>query len=306
MSLGVIGEANRLVVDRRFAELDLRVTFGAHLGERDAFDSASIDSRVADLHAAFADPDVAGVLTGIGGFNSNQLLPQLDWPLIAANPRVFCGYSDITALQAAMLARADLVTYSGPHWSSFGMERHFDYTLRAFTECLFADEPLVLRPAQTWTDDAWYADQDNRHPQPNDGWWVLAEGMASGRIVGGNLCTLNLLQGTPYMPSLEDAVIFWEDDYESAPRHIDRNLVSLLQQPDFGGVRGMVIGRFQRASGMSRALLEQLMAKPELRGLPIIANVDFGHTSPMMTFPLGGEVEMTADRAEPTIRIGRH
>ncbi len=307
LSLAVIGQANRAVVDRRFDDLGLRVTFGAHVLERDAFGSTSVSARVEDLQAAFADPAVDGVLSVIGGFNSNSLLPHLDWNLIRAHPKIFCGYSDITALQAAMLARGDLVTYSGPHWSSFGMERHFEYTLDAFTDCLFGDERLTISAAKTWTDDEWYADQQNRHPMPNDGWWVLAEGEAEGRIIGGNLCTLNLLQGTAYFPSLAESVLFLEDDLESRPHHFDRNLVSLLQQPGFAGVRGLVIGRFQRASGMTRELLDQLVrTKPELRGLPVVANADFGHTSPLITFPIGGDVELSATAAGAVIRIVRH
>lgn len=304
MSLAVIGEANRPIADTRFAELGLTVTFGEHVLERDGLDSSSVASRIADLHAAFADPTVNGILTVIGGFNSSSLLPQLDWSLIAANPKVFCGYSDITALQAAMLARADLVTYSGPHWSTFGMQHHLDYTLRAFTDCLFSTEPLDVLPARTWTDDAWYADQDDRHPHPNDGWWVLGEGEAAGRILGGNLSTFTLLHGTPYLPSLNGSIVFIEDDYESKPHHFDRNLVSLLQQPGFADVRGLVIGRFQRDSGMTRSLLEEIVAtKPELSLLPVVANVDFGHTNPMITFPIGGEATVTATPEDAAIRI---
>ena len=106
-----------------------------------------------------ADPDVAAVLTVIGGFNSNELLPYLDWDLIAANPKVLCGFSDITALQNAILARTGLVTYSGPHWSSFGMRDHFEQTLAWFTQALFTDEPVHLDPAASWTDDLWFLDQ---------------------------------------------------------------------------------------------------------------------------------------------------
>ena len=135
------------VIEARFAGLGLRLTYGEHVDERDDFDSSSIASRVADLHAAFADPDVAAVLTVIGGFNSNELLPYLDWDLIAANPKVLCGFSDITALQNAILARTGLVTYSGPHWSSFGMRDHFEQTLAWFSQTLFTDEPVDLAPA---------------------------------------------------------------------------------------------------------------------------------------------------------------
>jgi muramoyltetrapeptide carboxypeptidase LdcA involved in peptidoglycan recycling len=112
---------------------------------------------------------------------------------------VFCGYSDITALQNAMLALADLVTYSGPHWSSFGMRDHFEFTLDRFVDCLFRDVPFELVAARSWTDDAWFVDQDNRTPVESEGWWILGPGKASGQVVGGNLGTLNLLHGTPYL-----------------------------------------------------------------------------------------------------------
>ena len=162
------------IIDARFAAMGLRLTFGDHVDERDDFDSSPVTSRVADLHAAFADPDVAGILTVIGGFNSNQLLPHLDWDLIAAHPKIFCGYSDITALQNAMLARTGLVTYSGPHWSSFGMRDHFGQTQSWFTQALFGSGSFDLHPAPAWTDDLWFLDQDNRPEHPGEGWWPLA------------------------------------------------------------------------------------------------------------------------------------
>jgi muramoyltetrapeptide carboxypeptidase len=307
-SLTLISEDARPVSDRRLAELGLRVSFGEHVAERDPFASSSVASRAADLHAAFADPEVAGILSVIGGYNANQLLPHLDWDLIGSNPKVFCGYSDVTALQGAMLARAGLVTYSGPHWSSFAMLRHFEVTLRAFVDSLFADEPLELAPAPAWSDDQWYLDQEHRDLRPNQGWWVLSEGEGSGRIVGGNLSTLALLHGTSFMPSLDGAVLLVEDDQESRPERFDRLLTALLQQPGAGAVTGVLIGRFQLASGMTRELLELIVrSKPELRGLPVVANLDFGHTNPLITFPVGGDVEVVAASGSGTaIRVTRH
>jgi hypothetical protein len=102
----------------RFDRLGLRLSFGEHVSERDDFVSSSVESRIADLHAAFHDAGVAAVLTVIGGFNSNELLPFLDWDLIRSHPKILCGYSDITALQNAILAKTGLVTYSGPSWTT--------------------------------------------------------------------------------------------------------------------------------------------------------------------------------------------
>lgn len=307
-SMAIIGEEVRALADSRFAALGLTVTYGERVLEMDDFASSSVSSRVADLHSAFGDPAVAAIWTVIGGFNVNQLLPHLDWDLIAANPKILCGYSDITALQVAGLARAGLVTYSGPHWSTLGMRHHLEPTLRWCADCLFRDEPLDLAPSPAWSDDPWYLDQEDRHLRPNDGWWVLGGGEAAGQLVGGNLCTLTLLQGTPFLPRLAGVVLFLEDDEESRPHHFDRHLTSLLQERSCE-VRGLVVGRFQEASGMTRALLEQILAsKPQLAGLPVVANVDIGHTNPLLTFPVGGQVEIRADAGTGSsqITVTRH
>ena len=307
MSLAMIGAEARAEADRKLAALGLRVSFGEHVEESDDFVSSPVAARLADLHAAFADPEVDGILTVIGGFNSNQLLAGIDYALIAAHPKVLCGFSDITALSSAFYARTGLVGYSGPHYSSFGMKHHFGDTEAGFVACLMRDGPFRLEPSPTWSDDEWYLDQEDRRLETATGWWVLQEGEAAGTIVGGNLCTLGLLHGTPYMPSLDGTVVFAEDDGQARPWDFDRNLVSLVQQPDFGGVLGLVIGRFQRQTGMTRELLTQIVAtKPELAGLPVIANVDFGHTTPMATFPIGGTAELRADRSEPRVTINSH
>jgi muramoyltetrapeptide carboxypeptidase LdcA involved in peptidoglycan recycling len=207
-----------------------------------------------------------------------------------------------------MLARADLVTYSGPHWSTFGIEEHFAPTLQGFVDCLFGEDPFLVHPSREWSDDPWYLDQTDRHLQPNEGWWVLTGGTATGEVVGGNLCTLNLLQGTPFMPALAGTVLFLEDDFESGAATFRRDLVSLLQQPGADEVAGVVLGRFQRESGVHRGLLTHMVSShPQLSRVPVIANVDFGHTDPMITFPIGGTVEISAETDAPSsIRIVRH
>ncbi|MCQ2000084.1 S66 family peptidase [Arthrobacter zhaoxinii] len=291
------------LIESRFADLGLRLSYGSHVDERDMFDSSSVASRVADLHDAFADPAVKGILTVIGGFNSNELLPYLDWDLIAANPKILCGYSDITALQNAIFARTGLVTYSGPHWSSFGMRDHFDLTRQWFVDALVDGYRMELIPSAEWTDDAWFLDQDNRSPQPGEGWWPLQQGSAAGRIIGGNLCTLNLLQGTAQMPPLAGSVLMLEDDASTDPMTFARDLTSLLQLPDAEDIQGLVIGRFQRSSGITRAHLQEITAQPALAGLPVLANVDFGHTQPQLTLPIGGRAELAVDSSGGRLRL---
>jgi len=292
---------------QRLEDLGLKLSFGPHVNEIDPFDSSSIESRVADFHEAFADPSIHFVLTVIGGYNSNQLLSHLDYDLIKANPKIFCGYSDITALSNAIHARTGLVTYSGPHFHTFGSARKFDYLIDNFKKCLFAGEPWEIQPAAQWSDRVWVEDETRREEFKNDGFWIMTEGHAAGKIVGGNLCTFNVLQGTEYMPGLKDTVLFVEDDNESLPHTFDRDLQSLIHQPAFEGVKGLVIGRFQSGSKMTRELLTRIVrSKKELGRIPVIANVDFGHTMPMITFPIGGNAAIQADGRIATVEIVKH
>jgi muramoyltetrapeptide carboxypeptidase len=306
-SMSIIDEKTQKVATQQLEDLGFNITFGKHVNEVDNFNSSSIQSRINDLHEAFNDDNVKGVLTVVGGFNSNQLLPYIDWTVIKSNPKVFCGFSDISALNNAILSKTGLVTYSGLHYSSFGMEQYFDYCLDYFEKCLLTDGTIKVEPSKVWTDDLWFLDQANRKLISNEGWLVLNEGEASGSICGGNLCTFNLLQGTEYMPSLENTILFIEDDDESLPHHFDRNLVSLIQQPNFSGVNGIVIGRFQKDSKMSNGLIRQMIeTKQELAGIPVIANVDFGHTNTIITYPIGGEVIIKASKANASILITKH
>lgn len=275
-------------------ELGLRVSFGDHVDEIGPLDTASVEARVADLHEAFADDSVDGILTVIGGYLCNQLLPRLDFELIAAHPKVFCGYSDITALSNAMHAVTGLITYVGPHWSSFGMRDHFEPTQEWFRQAAFTTDPIKVEASSWWSDDAWFADQDHRELQPSEGWWSLQPGEAHGPLVGGNLCTLNLLQGTPWMPSLAGRVVFVEDDYLSFPTMFARDLTSLFQVPGAESVQGLIIGRFQGQSGVTRDHLDAIIADiPALQGKPVLANLDFGHTMPLLTIPVGGTARLS-------------
>lgn len=305
-SLAIISAESRSIANKRFEEMGLKLTFGKYVEEMDEFASTTIAHRVEDMHEAFSDKKVKAILTVLGGFNSNQLLRYLDWKLIKDNPKIFCGYSDVTALNNSFLTKTGLVTYSGPHYSTFGQEIDFDYTLDYFKKVLFTDEPFEIIPSKQWSDDMWYIDQKKRDLMTNEGWLVINKGEAKGTLIGGNLGTLNLLQGTEYFPSMDKTVLFVEDDEESKPQHFDRDLQSLIHLPDFGGVQGLVIGRFQKASKMdNEKLMKIIVTKQELRNIPVIANVDFGHTDPKITIPIGGEVEIVAGK-EAKIKVLRH
>ena len=169
-SAGVVPQQVAEAATDRLTGLGFRVTFGEHSGATGLLRSAPVAGRVADLHAAFADPDVDLVLTAIGGHLSNILLRHLDWDLIAANPKCLCGFSDITALQNALLTRTGLVTLSGPHWSTFGCRHFLDSTVASFVAAVTTGDGTRWRPGQWWSDDEnWYLDQENRTRSPGEG-----------------------------------------------------------------------------------------------------------------------------------------
>ncbi|HEX5564736.1 MAG TPA: LD-carboxypeptidase, partial [Sporosarcina sp.] len=118
-SASILSEEGVHAAKGRLENLGFVVSFGKHVFDKDLQSSTSIQQRVDDLHEAFADKSVNGILTVIGGFNSNELLPYIDYELIKENPKVFCGYSDITAIGTAISTQTGMVTYSGPHFSSF-------------------------------------------------------------------------------------------------------------------------------------------------------------------------------------------
>ena len=203
--------------------------------------------------------------------------------------------------------KTGMITYSGPHFSSFGMKHGLKFTIEYFEKCLMSSKPFEVKPSMDWSDDSWYREQENRHFVKNNGYKVINNGEAEGVIVGANLCTFNLLQGTKFMPEIKDSVIFLEDDAETRPHTFDRDLQSLIHQPNFDSVKALVIGRFQKTSEMSQDLLRKIIkTKKELNGIPVISGVDFGHTTPQITFPIGGTARVMADDEKTRLTILKH
>ena len=310
-SFKIISEETREIAKKRFAEMGITVSYSKHCDEIDDFVSSSITSRLEDLHEAFADKNVDGILTAIGGFNTNQLIDEIDYNLIKNNPKILCGFSDITCLCHAITAKTNVVTYSGPHFSSFGMKKGFDYSLEYFKKCLLETEPYQVLPAEQVSNDAWFLDQENRTFTPNSGFWVLNKGTTDtleGRLIGGHVRCISSLQGTSYWPSLKDSILFLEEDEETNAVLFDRLLQSLIHQADFKYVKALIIGSFRPESEITRSLLEQIIrTKKALSNLPVIANVDIGHSTPIITYPIGGQISVKIDNQDqPAIKILEH
>jgi muramoyltetrapeptide carboxypeptidase LdcA involved in peptidoglycan recycling len=277
--------------------MGLKVSFGRWVRECSEHLTASPDHRLEDAHAAFADPSVKAVLAVSGGIGALQILDGFDYALVAAHPKILCGYSDVSYLANAIFTRSGVTACYGPNFTSFMMRQGADYTLAGFRQYLFHDAPFDLRPAERWSDDAWHKDQVNRTFHPNEGWWCIQPGEAEGTIIGGSYWVLNMLQGTKFFPSLRQAVLFLEHPTEGKATlmSLDAGLRALSLQPEFPQVRGIVLGRFAQNGGVTQANLTAMIRQiSALHRLPVLANCDFGHTTPVATLPIGGRCRLRA------------
>jgi muramoyltetrapeptide carboxypeptidase LdcA involved in peptidoglycan recycling len=270
-------------------------------------------ARADDLHRAFADPDIAGVVSTIGGDDSIRLLPHLDLELLAANPKVFLGYSDSTVTQMALL-RAGVVSFYGPAiMAGFGENAGLHgYLLEGVRRTLFEPEPVLEWPENRdgWTVEHldWEDPVNQRRARelvPATGWrWHGGVGR-EGRSVVGCLEVLDLLRGTPWWPSLAGAVLFLETSEEQPPpERVTYLLRTLALTGELRGLAGIVLGRPGGAGlpvedhvAYDEAVLHVVRGEEGLHELPVVTNVDFGHTDPMWTLPQG-----TAVRVDPTSR----
>ena len=284
----IYDKALRFLVDKGFV-----ITFSKNSKQLDETNSSSIQSRIEDLHEAFLDSNVKAILTGIGGFNVNQILEYIDYSIIEANPKILCGFSDITALINSVYAKTGLITYHGPHFASFGYDQGIGSTEQFFDQCIMKDKPYFIEPIES----------SSRYK-------VIHGGSCEGEILGGNLCTFNLLQGTEYMPNLNDKILFLEDDNimgDYFAYEFDRNLQSLIQTSTFSGVKGVVFGRFEESSKIDDSTIRRIVSsKRQLKNIPIVYNVDFGHIMPFVTFPIGGRAKLSALEETVSIEIVTH
>lgn len=282
---------------KKLTNMGYSVRFSENFSKSNMLNTSSIEDRINDLHTAFESSDSKAILTSIGGFSANQLLPYIDYELIKRNPKILCGYSDITVLLNAIYAKTGLVTFLGLHYSSFAMKKGFEYSENYFLKALTQNEPYLITHSEYWSDEAWFKDQENRNFIPTSGWKAYNDGIAEGELIGGNINSFYLLQGTEYLPSFENKIIlleFCSEVFKDASIYeFDRNLESLIQCKDFDKIKALVIGRFQLSSGVSEALLlEVLHQKPILKTIPVIYDFDIGHTTPMLTLPIGGRIKI--------------
>ncbi len=292
-SLASISEEIRGIATKRLNNLGFKVSIGKYALETNSLGTSAVKYRVNDLHEAFSDPNVKLILAARGGYYENEILPHLDYDLIKGNSKPFCGFSDNTALLNALYSKTGNVSLHGPNFSCFGMLKGFEYTLEYFERCLFNETSYDITASNYWINDPWYLNQNNLKINVSEGYSVISAGKAEGILLGGNLSTLNLLQGTTYFPNLNKAMVLIEDDSELTDSSLRRLMNSLLQQKEISNSQGLIIGRFENSNQhLRKTLIEIIKDSQYFEGKPIIADVDSGHTIPNLTLPIGGLVKI--------------
>ena len=306
MSLSEKDKAKIIKAGKYFKSLGYTLTIGKFVFDKDPYlGCSSIENRVADLMDAFLDKNVEIILCANGGYNVNQILPYIDYKKIKQNPKILIGYSDITALLIAIMKKANLTTYYGPMLDGFSSDN--EYTLKYF-EKILKDKDFTINSSPKIYDYKKINGKIKEITIKNDGMIPIQNGKSFGKIIGGNLCTMNLLQGTEYMPDLNNSILFLEDDADDLENDVfllefDRNLESLLQLPNCK-IKGIVFGRFQLCSNMNIDKLKAIIAnKKKLKNIPIVYGADFGHTNPMFTIPIGTYCNLDIKSGAITIKI---
>ena len=265
--------------------LGFRVKPGRYHDARRGHLAGSDEQRAADLNAAFADDDVRAVVCVRGGSGAARLLPLLDYDLIRAKPKVLLGYSDITALHNALLARAGLVTFHGPNatgnWNRFNADQ--------FDRVFFRREAMEYRNV---------ADAGDELVPRRNRTLAITGGKARGELVGGNLTVLTALAGSPYLPDFGGKILFLEDVAE-APYRIDRMLTTLRLMGALDRIAGFIFGECtdcDPGDGYGSLTLDQIF-DDHIRplGVPAYRGAMIGHIRQQFIVPVGGSVEMDAD-----------
>jgi len=265
--------------------LGLRVKLAPHLASRHGHLAGTDAERAGDLNAMFADREVKAIVCARGGSGAARLLPLLDYGLIARNPKILLGYSDITALHCAIHARTGLVTFHGPigigSWNRFNADQFrrlfFQRELMEYRNPVEESDELVPRKNRTVT---------------------IRGGRARGELVGGNLAVLSALAGSPYLPDFTGRILFLEDVSE-APYRIDRMLSTLRLAGVLERIAGFVFGRCtdcEPGPGYGSLTLAQILddyIRP--LGIPAYRGAQIGHIREQFIVPVGGRVEMDAD-----------
>lgn len=274
---------------------------GALFGKRDSYRSGSIRERAEEFNQLLYNEDVQVLMASIGGNNSNSLLPYIDYDYLKKRPKIIIGYSDTTALLLGIYAKTGLVTFYGPALaSSFGEFPPFvDETFSYFRELVLGvtSVPYEYKMPLYWTDE--YIDwnkQTQGKKACDNRWECVISGTCRGRLIGGNLNTMEGIFGTEYMPEIREGDILLIEDSLKDACTVERSFALLKLAGVLDRIGGIILGKHERFddNGTGRKPHEILLEVMNGREIPFLAEFDCCHTHPMFTVPIGCWVELNA------------
>jgi muramoyltetrapeptide carboxypeptidase len=276
------------IVEELLANLGFKSVRGNNLLSRYGYLAGTDAQRAADLNDMFADPKIDALLTVRGGWGCGRLLPLLDYKMIAQNPKILSGYSDITALLLALYAKSGLVSFHGP----VGISTWNDFSWNHFKSVLMdAEASLMQNPAP---------DPDER-VQTNNRITTIQPGIAEGILAGGNLSVLTAMLGSDYLPDWKGKILFLEEIGEKIYK-IDRMLTHLSLAGVLEKVSGIVIGHFtdcKPGEGYGSLTLEELFRDHfGSLGIPVFYGAMIGHIKDKFTVPVGLPARINADTGQ--------
>jgi muramoyltetrapeptide carboxypeptidase LdcA involved in peptidoglycan recycling len=294
-------------------EFGLRVLEMRHTLEDADWLSRNPRARADDLMQAFADPSIKGIFATIGGDDSIRLLPFLDLNVIKNNPKIFLGYSD-TTISHLICHKAGLVSYYGPSIMIEFAENGgiFPYVVQSLRKTLFSSDRIgeVTPSTDGWTVERLdWADTANqnikRKLNPSTGWKFLqGKGIRRGQLMGGCLEVLDWTRGTEIFPETWQNVILFLETSEEAPppETVTRTLRAFAALGILHQLSGILFGRPggeispDTFANYDRAILQVVNEEQGLSDLPVVTNMDFGHTAPMFILPYGVQAEIDCEK----------
>lgn len=276
---------------RNLSDLGLKTKAGKYARARNGFLAGTDKERLEDLHQAFADAEIKAVWCVRGGYGAARFLPDLNFDLIKKNPKIFIGYSDITALHTAIYQNTGLVTFHGPVAAS----TYSDYAKNHVADVLMnptAPYKVELSPDNVAKESSLFKTQ------------IITGGKCRGELVGGNLSLLTALAGTDFALRDTKGKILFTEDVGEQPYRIDRMLTQLRQSIDLRQLAGIALGVFEdcnpKDAGTSQSLIEVLKDRLGDLGIPVIYGLSFGHIRDQFTIPIGIKAELDTEKATMT------
>ena len=262
-------------------ELGLKVVIGESCLSEHGFLSGTDDIRANDINCMFADKNIKGIFALRGGYGCARLLDLIDFKLIKKNPKIFIGYSDITALHIAINQKSKLITYHGPMISTELIKGLDEYSADYYKKFIFEHEKI----------------EDLLNPEGNS-LEIINNGIASGELIGGNLSLICSSLGTKYEINTKNKILFLEE-VDEVPYKVDRMLTHLKQSGKLKEANGIILGAFTNciAPNNKKSLSLQEVFNEIILPLkkPTISNLACGHCLPTLTLPLGEKVLLDAN-----------